>query len=310
MTNRQKIFYFTCLQYFIVVASYERVYHTIAISWTMTTRIKARGAVWMAGLFDECHHKRCSQKFAVVYCLTMAFLFVAALYVLVPSTIRKLDRDHPSHIKWRSLASIIICIGAISSYPLLFCSLDGPQTFWIVNVLFWPRHIHGVLIHTTILYSGAIVASLLRVYEQRKRRKTKTSYPQDVFRQLLYPSFASAVNPRSEGERWRNIRNFVMAPLTEELLFRGCMVPALLASGMSPLRVSVVAPLFFGVAHLHHAATRLLKGERIRPVLAMTLFQFVYTSLFGSYAAYAFIRTGSVAACYDQPCVLQLDGTS
>jgi hypothetical protein len=36
--------------------------------------------------------------------------------------------------------------------------------------------------------------------------------------------------------------------------------------------------------------------ERMAPILLGTLFQFIYTSFFGSYATYAFIRTGSVSA--------------
>ncbi|VEU43336.1 unnamed protein product, partial [Pseudo-nitzschia multistriata] len=87
---------------------------------------------------------------------------------------------------------------------------------------------------------------------------------------------------------------YCIAPLTEEIVFRGCMVPALLATGMSIGRVSLVAPLFFGLAHLHHAATRLSNGEQLRMVMLATTFQFLYTSLFGSYASYGFIRSGSI----------------
>jgi prenyl protein peptidase len=150
------------------------------------------------------------------------------------------------------------------------------------------------------LYIGPIVASLFRVYEIRELKLSQNqaaeSYPVEVFRQLIQPDLYSFLTPDSKDEFWKNVRNYVVAPWTEEIVFRGCMIPPLLASGMSVLQVSLLAPLFFGVAHVHHAITRLSKGERVSSVILITIFQFLYTCLFGTYAAYAFIRTASVSA--------------
>lgn len=205
---------------------------------------------------------------------------------------------------------MVVCLGAIVSYPFVFCEdssasvssshEDHPALFSLEKVMLQPNHIPGVLLHTVILYFGPITASLFRVYEIRKMSllngRAQGSYPMEVVRQLLTPTINSFLTPDSRDEFWKNIRNFFVAPWTEELIFRGCMVPPLLAAGMSPLRVSLVAPLFFGVAHLHHAVLRLSKGEGLPSVVFGTVFQFVYTSLFGSYASYAFVRTGSVLA--------------
>ncbi|XP_040495419.1 CAAX prenyl protease 2 isoform X6 [Ursus maritimus] len=49
--------------------------------------------------------------------------------------------------------------------------------------------------------------------------------------------------------RW--LRNQVIAPLTEELVFRACMLPMLApCTGLGP--AVFTCPLFFGVAHFHH----------------------------------------------------------
>jgi prenyl protein peptidase len=48
------------------------------------------------------------------------------------------------------------------------------------------------------------------------------------------------------------LRNLVIAPITEELVFRGCMVPLLLPHLGYGYQLSWITPLFFGVAHLHH----------------------------------------------------------
>nr|XP_042705577.1 CAAX prenyl protease 2 isoform X3 [Chrysemys picta bellii] len=54
--------------------------------------------------------------------------------------------------------------------------------------------------------------------------------------------------------RW--LRNQVIAPLTEELVFRACMLPMLIpCTGLGP--AIFTCPLFFGVAHFHHVIEQL-----------------------------------------------------
>eukprot|EP00536_Pseudo-nitzschia_multiseries_P006990 jgi/Psemu1/304501/fgenesh1_kg.156_\ len=195
------------------------------------------------------------------------------------------------------------------SYPLLFCedhdhdddnnqqNEGAPFSVW--KIMFFPpltdgvlRGIFGVLVHTCILYTGSSVARLMYVYERRKH-SIRQGNNQTVFESIRC-SLPTRVLPDTAVELWVATRNYGIAPLTEEIVFRGCMVPALLATGMSAGGVALVAPLFFGFAHLHHAATRLSGGDPPSLVVMATTFQFLYTSLFGSYASYAFVRTGSV----------------
>ncbi|CAB1333152.1 unnamed protein product, partial [Coregonus sp. 'balchen'] len=86
--------------------------------------------------------------------------------------------------------------------------------------------------------------------------------------------------------------NQVVAPLTEELVFRACMLPTLVPC-TGPTAAIFIAPLFFGVAHFHHVIEQLQLKEDTLPVLLLSaLFQFTYTSVFGAYTAFIFIRTG------------------
>jgi prenyl protein peptidase len=73
------------------------------------------------------------------------------------------------------------------------------------------------------------------------------------------------------------------------------MLP-LLVGPLSPETAVLVAPLFFGVAHLHHAVERVRKGQAVAAAVAVSLFQMVYTTLFGAYSAFLFLRTGHLAA--------------
>ncbi|VTJ51116.1 Hypothetical predicted protein [Marmota monax] len=90
--------------------------------------------------------------------------------------------------------------------------------------------------------------------------------------------------------RW--LRNQVIAPLTEELVFRACMLPMLApCMGLGP--AVFTCPLFFGVAHFHHIIEQLrFRQSSVGSIFLSAAFQFSYTAVFGAYTAFLFIRTG------------------
>ncbi|XP_029468315.1 CAAX prenyl protease 2 isoform X2 [Rhinatrema bivittatum] len=90
--------------------------------------------------------------------------------------------------------------------------------------------------------------------------------------------------------RW--LRNQVIAPLTEELVFRACMLPMLIpCMGLQP--AIFTCPLFFGIAHFHHIIEQLrFRQGTLISIFLSAAFQFSYTAVFGAYTAFIFIRTG------------------
>ncbi|XP_034238570.1 CAAX prenyl protease 2 [Thrips palmi] len=96
------------------------------------------------------------------------------------------------------------------------------------------------------------------------------------------------------------LRSHVVAPIAEEFVFRACMLPLLLQC-FQPLTAIFIAPLFFGVAHLHHMYDRVMHAQLpFKHALAISCFQMTYTTIFGAYSAFLFVRTGHLAA----PCVV------
>jgi len=97
---------------------------------------------------------------------------------------------------------------------------------------------------------------------------------------------------------WQGLRNYVFAPVTEELVFRACVLSVYQLSGASMMSMVFLSPMSFGAAHLHHAWDIFNRYGRTaaaaKRALMITLFQFTYTSLFGAYCSYLFIRTGSI----------------
>uniref|UniRef100_A0A803MQF1 intramembrane prenyl-peptidase Rce1 n=1 Tax=Chenopodium quinoa TaxID=63459 RepID=A0A803MQF1_CHEQI len=71
----------------------------------------------------------------------------------------------------------------------------------------------------------------------------------------------------------RNLDFLSLAPITEELVFRACMIPLLLCGGFKVQAVLLLCPMFFSLGT-----------------------QLAYTMIFGSYASFLFIRSGHLSA--------------
>lgn len=93
-------------------------------------------------------------------------------------------------------------------------------------------------------------------------------------------------------------RTYVVGPVTEEVVFRSCILLPLTLAGMSPLTLILISPLFFGFAHLHHARESYVQGGRtadaLKTAIIRSAFQFSYTYVFGLYEAASLIYTGSL----------------
>mmetsp|Transcript_14605 Transcript_14605/g.43902 ORF Transcript_14605/g.43902 Transcript_14605/m.43902 type:complete len:234 (+) Transcript_14605:141-842(+) len=98
--------------------------------------------------------------------------------------------------------------------------------------------------------------------------------------------------------RYHSVRNYVWAPLSEEIVFRGCVTALLTAGdgGPSRWRCALLAPLLFGVAHLHHYFSRVSEGTPAGRARVETVVQLAYTWLFGFLAFLLLFGAGLPAA--------------
>ncbi|ORZ27470.1 hypothetical protein BCR41DRAFT_299941, partial [Lobosporangium transversale] len=99
------------------------------------------------------------------------------------------------------------------------------------------------------------------------------------------------------------MRNFVVGPISEEFVFRACMVAIVAHTGAKSYTMIFALPLVFGIAHIHHGYESFVRKGRTRRAFLnatlMTCFQFLYTTLFGWFATYLFLRTSNLIA----PCI-------
>ncbi|KAG7174639.1 CAAX prenyl protease 2-like [Homarus americanus] len=219
----------------------------------------------------------------VFACILLSFLYVGSLYVWnatqgrITSRSNGRQRDHPSTIKKRCISVFFMTIVS-PFFVIWFGSKDSEEvTLWSQMGLRWEGMIPALvlpMILTFVLFLGPLIQSHLSV---------PITYTLHMYFDPLY-WYNTAQNPIW----WRNQ---VVAPFSEEFTFRACMLPILLQC-VSPGKAIFIAPLFFGVAHLHHAVDRLRVGIDLQAVILISSFQFLYTSVFGFYSAFLFIRTG------------------
>lgn len=83
------------------------------------------------------------------------------------------------------------------------------------------------------------------------------------------------------------------------MVFRSALVPLHLGvCNLRPGQIVFLTPLYFGIAHVHHfyEFTRTHPDTPLLPALIRSLVQFTYTSIFGFYATFVFLRTRSLPA--------------
>ena len=98
---------------------------------------------------------------------------------------------------------------------------------------------------------------------------------------------------------WQGYRNYVAGPITEEIVFRSVIVPIHILAKVQPSKIVFMTPLYFGIAHVHHFYEFRLTHPHtpLLPAVLRTVFQFGFTTVFGWFAAFIYVRTGSIYLC-------------
>ena len=226
------------------------------------------GAIYGAlGIMWELSFSHLSIYGALVACFGLGCIFVLSLYAVDPG----LPRDHPTTIRRRVTA--ILCISlAAPCYLWLWSDKAASEGTPLPDLLGikWaglPQALVYPLLLVIVLYAGPIFQHV------------------------------TSDEPWYENERKDIIfRNYVVAPLAEELVFRGCMVPLLLPS-LGITYTIVLCPLFFGIAHVHHLVEWARRGDgSVLSACITVLVQVCYTSIYGMFSAFLLLRTGHLVS--------------
>ncbi|PGH10745.1 hypothetical protein AJ80_07395, partial [Polytolypa hystricis UAMH7299] len=214
--------------------------------------------------------------------VTFIILYVAPFY-LSPATRPSptLTRDAPSVIKARIRAVTTSCIVCSTAVFCLIIYKGNLPPLEALRLLGWfPVSLLDVgksLLLTALLFMGPVFER--GIAEGGWRR------------------WISAYEWTECLSGWIGWRNFVAGPITEEVIFRSVITPLHLMAEFSPSQIVFITPLYFGIAHVHHFYEfRLTNPHSLVPAILRSLFQFTYTTLFGWFATFVFLRTGSLPA--------------
>ncbi|MCJ1469176.1 hypothetical protein MMC07_007809 [Pseudocyphellaria aurata] len=215
--------------------------------------------------------------------ITYTLLYVLPFY-LSPTTRPSptLSRDAPSVIRAR--IRFVTVSGILSSLTTIYVisTYAHPPPAEVLRLLGWyPISILDVakaFLLTALLFAGPLF----------EKGIVQSGWREWIRGRSLHESLSS----------WIGWRNYVAGPATEELTFRSLLIPLHLLCLLSPVKIIFLTPLYFGIAHVHHAYEFNLTHPhtRLLPILVRSLLQFAYTTLFGWYATFVFLRTGSVIA--------------
>eukprot|EP00793_Prasinoderma_coloniale_P006721 PRCOL_00001551-RA len=89
------------------------------------------------------------------------------------------------------------------------------------------------------------------------------------------------------------MRDLLVAPVTEEVVFRGGACAVMARAGWSRAAVTYLSPLGFSVAHLHHLIEARRRGVPLARAVLSAAAQLSYTTV---YAAHLYISTGTLVA--------------
>ncbi|KAM0992800.1 hypothetical protein ACFX2J_008431 [Malus domestica] len=240
-----------------------------------------------------------SKAVAVVACAAMALFYVAILYA--PTLILRLPPP-PSFknfmIRRFLCAAISSVVSVVVSSLLLpmksrdvssLLSVYGIRTDHIWQAMVFPLSL------TALMYAGSLVLKVLMLVNSlREDMNYGGGFSFEYIKNVSQEAVACTRSMASNVLVWRN---YIVAPITEELVFRACMIPLLLCGGFQKSTVILLCPIFFSLAHLNHLMEVYSRQNyNLMKAFMVIGLQLGYTVVFGSYASFLFIQTGHFLA--------------
>ena len=188
-------------------------------------------------------------------------------------------RDNTDKIKERFRRSAIATV--LVTIVLLACALkyNDNNTLTVLSFLKMLGFLPENFAYSFLLTFSAVIALFLGNFV--------ISFADCEFNLEYVKSDIRCVYFLSENGHLRFYRNYLVAPAVEEFIYRACIVPLMFPT--LGWKTVIFAPMLFGFAHLHHGYELYKLGYNIRPLILKVSFQFIYTTIFGSYCAFLFI---------------------
>ncbi|PNS13825.1 hypothetical protein CAC42_1316 [Sphaceloma murrayae] len=237
------------------------------------------------------------QPVAVVIAVCFVVIYVAPFYLSKALRISEsVSRNSPESIQARCQAVFLTCC---------LCTIITINVQSVVGVATPAEMLHRAGIYPVILTDVVRTMTLVAI----------------LFAGPLYEAgiveggwrhwFRWSVIREEMYDDWIGWRNLVVGPASEELIFRSLTVSLLLCAWTPPGKIVWEAPLLFGIAHLHHLNEFVITHKRpgqsyfsamktpaiIVPGILRAVFQLAFTSVFGMFVTFVYLRTGNLYSC-------------
>ena len=177
------------------------------------------------------------------------------------------NRDDPLTIQLRFIS--VISTSIISTLFLMLILPDEnvffQLGFYLPNISSLWKYLFEPLLLTTILFLGPITHNMLMLTKYKTSNLIKSKY------NLI------------------TLRNYIVAPLTEEYIFRGVIFAILTPCISNAGIIILISSLLFGISHSHHYFFQSYMNMEINPIAAIE--QMTFTTIFGCYASLLYLRT-------------------
>lgn len=216
-------------------------------------------------------------------------------------------------------------------YHSIYTNLFSPlilsicnTAIFVVSLYLWPNHRqrdqHGTILRRIISISGCTIISmyLVNLYAHQKHESKifiqlvqSIGYDNFDIKNVLTPliltcvvytgSLFDEISTRRvtayilgrQADKLVLARNLLIAPFLEEIVFR-CINCTLLSSQYTFSSSALISGLLFGLAHMHSAIMQQVFKDMEKETLLESSIVFVYTTIFGIYAATFFLKTKSL----------------
>lgn len=230
---------------------------------------------------------------SLIIAALISFLYPTSLY-LWPNALTS-DRQHPKTIR-RNFVSVLVA--SLISAQVLILYQEWPDPHYspgnsflgYINWKNYDSHWHFLrsclvlpMLHVFVLFAVPMYIDLQSFYRTFVYNMPwySASFVMNAIGHMLKQLFELPV-----------IRNLLVAPLTEEFVFRGIIL-CILTPSFSNVGAVFISSILFGLMHTHHfVRNAFLAGKVNKRDLLACFVQCTYTALFGAYASIVYLSSG------------------
>lgn len=204
------------------------------------------------------------------------------------------DRNHPTVVRQRVWKIIAFTILTLAVLPFLLSKLSGKSIVDIYAELgFFGGLRYSNELHFEVGHLKLVIRDILQTLTL-----VSLLYVGPLTDKLFFEEGPNIIIELFEDLKTiHGVRDLIVGPVTEEIIYTAAIIVTLNQAPNATKRLLLLLPpALFSFAHFHHAYQLFLKKTPWKVIVFSTVFQLVYTFLFGVFTNFIFLRTDNLYA--------------